>query len=222
LRQCGAAPPGPLLEVACGTARVALLLARRGWSMSGLDLRPEMLAFAEQRARAQGIALGTIRADMTRFDAGGDFAAAINPMSSFRLLDSDAAALAHLRCVAAALRPSGIYALDLTLARTADEPPITTSEAWEMSEGDVTVRATDDSILVNEAGRERTLAWGAEAHLRVLTGSAFLDLVEASGAFELLSWHPERTRDSGVSEFDPKRSSLPLVGRGIAALRRNG
>ena len=33
----------PILEVACGTGRVALLLAERGWNVTGLDLRPAML-----------------------------------------------------------------------------------------------------------------------------------------------------------------------------------
>ena len=84
----------------------------------------------------------------------------------------------------------------------------------------MTVRATDDAVCVNDRGVERRLAWGAATHLRVLTGTAFLELVSASHAFDVLSWHPERSRDSGVSEFEPRPWSLPPVGRCMVALRR--
>lgn len=220
LRQCGVRPRAPLLEVACGTARVARLLARRGWDVTGLDLRPGMLAFARARAQAEGLRLATLLADMTQFQAPAAFAAAFNPMSSFRMLHSDAAAVAHLRCMAAALEPNGIYALDLTLARTGDEPATTTSESWEMSDGDVTVRAEDDGVTVSDAGVERVLAWGADVHLRPLTAEAFVGLVAASEGFDLLGWHPEISRGSGVSEFEIRPSATHPAGRCMVALRR--
>jgi hypothetical protein len=157
---------------------------------------------------------------MQRFAAPAAFGAAINPMSSFRLLHTGEAALAHLRCMAAALCPGGVYALDLTLAGAPDDAPTTTSEAWEMAEGELSVRATDEAITVTERGVSRVLAWGAEAHLRVLTGAAFAALVDASGAFELAACHPEISRDTGVSEFDPQPSPALPVGRCIVALRR--
>jgi SAM-dependent methyltransferase len=220
LRQCGATPDAPLLEVACGPARVALLLARRGWRVCGLDASAAMLAYAHERAREQGLALATLHGEMERFAAPEPFGAAINPMSSFRLLHSDEAAHAHLRCMAAALRPGGVYALDLTLARTREDPPTTTSEAWEMAEDGITIRATDESITLSDHGAERSLAWGAEAHLRVLTGSELARLVEASGAFELASCHAEVSRETGVSEFDLRPAPALPVGRCIVALRR--
>ena len=107
---------------------MALLLARRGWRVCGLDASAAMLAYARGRARAQGLDLETLHGEMERFEAPEPFGAAINPMSSFRLLHSDEAALAHLRRVGAALRPGGVYALDLPLAQPALDAPATTSE----------------------------------------------------------------------------------------------
>ncbi len=44
-----------VLDVACGTGAVAIEAARRGARVVGLDLTPEMLATADQRASAAGV-----------------------------------------------------------------------------------------------------------------------------------------------------------------------
>jgi len=65
-----------VLELACGPARVARLLARRGYRMTGLDHRPAMLAFARDEAAREAIPLATLCADMTEFASEEKFAAA--------------------------------------------------------------------------------------------------------------------------------------------------
>ena len=92
-----------------------------------------MLAFLRERADEAGTPLDTLCADMTAFSAPARFAAAYNPMSSFRLLASDALAEAHLACMAAALRPGAVYVLDLGLAESEGEPAPNTDEAWVMT-----------------------------------------------------------------------------------------
>jgi hypothetical protein len=109
---------------------------------------------------------------MTAFSAPERFAAAYNPLSSFRLLHTDAEADAHLRGMATALRAGGVYVLDL--AFQASGTPVTpTDEGWEMARGAVTVRGENDAVYVTDAGVQRRLAWGAEAHLRGYTVSGF-------------------------------------------------
>jgi hypothetical protein len=158
---------------------------------------------------------------MAAFASESPFAAAYNPMSSFRLLRSHAAAEAHLRCTAAALRAGGIYVLDLELAGRSGAPPPTTDEAWEMTRGGVTVRAENDSIRVRDGAVERVLAWGLEGHLRAYTAAAFARRVEAAGAFEIESWHPESRRAGDVSVFDVERMlAMPGEGRGMVVLRK--
>ena len=89
-QRCRVGMGEPVLEVACGPARVARLLARRGWQVSALDHSAAMLAFAAAEAASEATPLETLCADMTAFSAGTLFAAAFNPLSSFRLLHSDA------------------------------------------------------------------------------------------------------------------------------------
>jgi SAM-dependent methyltransferase len=218
--RCGARRGDPILELGCGPARVGRLLARRGWRVTGLDRSAAMLAYARAEATAEGSALETICADMTAFAADRSFAAAFNPLSSFRLLHRDADADAHLRCVAAALRPGGVYVLDLGLLANEAEPAVTTDEGWEMSDGDVSVRAENDGITVFEAGAVRRLAWGAEAHLRGYTVGDFAARVAACPAFALESWHPECGRATGVSEWRFAPSTDARAGRVMVVLRR--
>jgi len=219
--RCGVATGERILEVACGPARVARLLSRRGHRVTGLDRSPAMLAFAREQAAAEATPLATLCADMTAFSAPDPFAAACNPLSSFRLLHSDAEADAHLRCMAAALRPGGVYVLDLAFQARSGAPVTTTDEGWEMTRCAVTVRGENDAVYVSDAGAQRCLAWGAEVHLRGYTASAFAERVGARPAFAIESWHPESSRATGVSEFCVEGVSAgPVVGRAMVVLRR--
>jgi SAM-dependent methyltransferase len=218
--RCGVAAGEPVLEVGAGPARVARLLARRGWRVTALDHSAAMLALAREEAAREAIALDTLCADMTAFSVERAFAAAYNPLSSFRLLHSDAEADAHLRCLAAALRPGGVYVLDLAFLRT-DDCVATTDEGWEMTHGAVTVRGENDGVTVTDSGVERRLAWGPEAHLRGYTATSFATRVAVCPELALESWHPEVSRATGVSEFSVESEARdPIVGRAMVVLRR--
>jgi len=211
----------PLLEVACGTGQVARRLARRGWVVSGLDLKPGMLAFLSEEAGREGVSVGTICGNMTAFASETKFAAAYNPMSSFRLLQDDEAAADHLKAMAAALRPGGLYVLDMEFLSRERAPATTVNEAWEMQRGPVVVRASDEAIYVDDGGRKLSLPWASDTHLRGYTPSAFIKVVGASRAFRIESWHAELQQSSDVSEFDPEPASAgPVQGRAMVVLRR--
>jgi len=109
LERCGVGRGERVLEVAAGTGQVALRLARLGWRVTALDVRAAMLSFLAERARAEGLEVDTLCADMaSSFASHGPFAAAYNPMSSFRLLHGDGEVGAHLRAMAGALRLGGV------------------------------------------------------------------------------------------------------------------
>jgi ubiquinone/menaquinone biosynthesis C-methylase UbiE len=99
----------PLLEVAAGTAQIGIRLARHGWRVTALDLSAAMLGFASDQAQRSGTAIETMLADMTSFRVGQRYSAALNPMSSFRLLQHEDQVAAHLDCMADALLLGGVY-----------------------------------------------------------------------------------------------------------------
>jgi SAM-dependent methyltransferase len=60
-------PGGSILDVGCGTGRHSIELAKRGYSVTGLDLSSEMLARAAAAAKATGMNVDWVHADATRF-----------------------------------------------------------------------------------------------------------------------------------------------------------
>jgi len=70
-------PGGSVLDVGCGTGRHAILLAKRGYAVTGLDVSSEMLARAADAAQAENVQVEWIRADATRFPFAGQYDAAV-------------------------------------------------------------------------------------------------------------------------------------------------
>lgn len=103
------------LEIACGSGRLLVELARRGWRVAGVDLEPEMVRYARERLAAEGLS-GTVRAaPMQDFRFARPFDLAHCLISTFRHLLAEADARATLECVARGLRPGGIFVLGLHL-----------------------------------------------------------------------------------------------------------
>jgi SAM-dependent methyltransferase len=99
---------GEVLDLGCGTGRVALHLARRGHRVVGLDLEPGFLAAL--RERADGLAVETVAADARCFELGRRVPLALAPMQTLQLLDDAADRAACLRSVADHLEPGGRFA----------------------------------------------------------------------------------------------------------------
>lgn len=105
--RCG----GPLLELGCGTGRVALHLARRGHRVIGVDRDHELIL--ELAVRAGDLPVEPICADALDLQLDGAAALALAPMQFLQLLHSSEARVRCLRRIAAALRPGGLLAAAL-------------------------------------------------------------------------------------------------------------
>jgi SAM-dependent methyltransferase len=104
-----------LLEPACGTGRLLTELAGRGYRMTGIDLSRPSLEFLRKRLARRGLRGQVVEADMADFRLPRPVDAAYSTFDGFRHLLSEDAARRHLECVAAALRPGGIYVLGFHL-----------------------------------------------------------------------------------------------------------
>jgi SAM-dependent methyltransferase len=103
---------GPVLELACGTGRVLLEIAKQGIVCAGVDLSPGMLA--KLRAKGAPPALRLVQAPMQRFDLGTDrFALIYSAFRGFQHLYSVEDQLACLACVRRHLAPGGAFAFDV-------------------------------------------------------------------------------------------------------------
>jgi SAM-dependent methyltransferase len=64
-------PHGPALDLGCGSGIWAVMLARRGWRVTGVDLVPKALRRARERARREGVEVRLVQGDVTRLGATG-------------------------------------------------------------------------------------------------------------------------------------------------------
>lgn len=101
-----------VLEVACGTGRIAVRLAQEGIDITGFDLSPELLEIA----RSKGLGMSNVKwilGDMRTFDVGKKFGFVISPGHSFQFMttpDDQVKCLEQIRCH---LVPDGILVLHL-------------------------------------------------------------------------------------------------------------
>jgi ubiquinone/menaquinone biosynthesis C-methylase UbiE len=64
--------PGRLIDLGCGTGRLLLAFARRGFQVVGVDLSAEMLAVAREKAAEAGVAVSLVQANLAELNAVAD------------------------------------------------------------------------------------------------------------------------------------------------------
>ena len=115
-RQLAAEHPGQILELGCGTGRIALPLLREGRSIVGVDRSSAMLAQARRRARRAG---GGGRAWFVRADIrelplrSRRFDLVMAPYGILQSLTRERDLRATLDSVARVLRRGGLFGIDL-------------------------------------------------------------------------------------------------------------
>jgi len=73
---------GPVLELACGTGRISMALAEKGFRVTGLDLSPEMLSEAKRKSAEKGLNIGWVEADARNFQLHKRFNLVMFPFNS--------------------------------------------------------------------------------------------------------------------------------------------
>lgn len=108
---------GAALEIACGTGRVLLEIAKRGVAIDGVDASPAMLGVLENKLRALApdvrARVRVTRADMRAFSLGRTYRTVILPFRPFQHLYTVDDQVAALRTARAHLEPGGQLALDV-------------------------------------------------------------------------------------------------------------
>lgn len=101
-----------LLDLCCGTGRHSFELARRGALVTGLDATSEYLAQARREAGHSTNPV-FVKGDMRRLPFDGEFDAVVNLWTSFGYFEDPADDLRALRGAARALKPGGLFLIDL-------------------------------------------------------------------------------------------------------------
>ncbi len=112
-RALGLKPGAEVLDLCCGHGRHAVLLAKRGLLVTGLDLSQELLDLARQAAATERVQLALVRSDMRDIPFAGRFDAIINMFTAFGYLESEDEDKKVLAAVHKALKPGGRLLMDM-------------------------------------------------------------------------------------------------------------
>lgn len=119
---------GPVLEIACGTGRVSIPIARLGFAVTGLDIVPGML----EQARNKSVGLPTrwVESDARTFDLGEQFRLIFLTGNAFQAFLTNADQEMLLQRVRVHLQGEGLFAFETRNPRWNADTTSTTGELW--------------------------------------------------------------------------------------------
>ena len=134
---------GSILELACGTCGHGILLAQGGFSVTGIDINPNMLEGAQHRMDTAGVKIKLIQGDIVDFDLGTmRFDCVIFMAETFPTITTYEDIKSHFRSVKRHLKPGGLYIIDMdaqTKIRTSSETGIWGKKTVRLDDGYVEV-----------------------------------------------------------------------------------
>lgn len=104
---------GLLLDLACGTGSVSVRLAEKGYEVIGVDLSPEMLSEAQNKAYSAGQNILFLCQDMTKLDLYGTVDAAVCTLDGLCHLPDEESVFAALQKVSLFMNPGGVFLFDV-------------------------------------------------------------------------------------------------------------
>ncbi len=192
------------LEPACGTGRYLAGLLRRGWRVEGYDAAGGMLAYARKRLKGWGGRAVIRRGEMSSYRPRRKFGLVINLLSTFRHLMTDKEALAHLRLMADALEPGGVFVLGLDLSIYGQDEP--DEEVWDCRQGGRRAKHVVMSIPPEPGTRRERIINFVTEKKRLLESSYDLRSYSAAELEALLAKTPLKI--AAVYGYDGKPQTL--------------
>ena len=205
---------GPMLEVACGTGRVLLPIARSGVPIDGVDLSSELLAILKAKLAREPEELRTRVAlhegDMRELCLEPAYRLVIAPFRSLQHLHTVGDQLRAFTSIARHVVPGGFFAFNVFYPdyRLLEELGTETQELeWvdpddasltvrrfylrkavdrlrQVIDGEFIFRSYRDGVLVQEERSDLRMSYYTYPHLRLLLRSSGLTIAEEYGSFE--------------------------------------
>ncbi|MDN2452623.1 class I SAM-dependent methyltransferase [Lactobacillus sp. UCMA15818] len=205
-----------LLDLACGAGRLAVLLAKSGYQVTGADLSEEMLALAEARARKARVELELLQVNMTDLNELENFDVVTCGLDSLCYLADNEELLQTFREVAGHLNKDGIFIFDVLSPYQTDVIypgymyNYTTQEQaflWESFAGEVPHSVIHDLTFFVADKKKLSYQRYEETHYeRTYELDVYLELLAKAGFKRI-----EATADYGNREIDDKTTRFFFV-----------
>jgi len=227
LAKFGDGPLERVLETGCGTGRLLVGLAQRGYKSVGVDLNGVMVEHAQEKARAAGVELELHTADMADFVLDTPCAGAFCAISTFRYLLTDEQIKDHLKATATALKPGAAYAIDLELLGDPDSYTEGLQDEWELTHDEpekMTVKHRFSYITLPDLERKRIIAEGHIFYKSATEEYEFMQLEAMriwpqaelrrfidDSPFSIVKWYEPQGAWDVDQEFEPDGESKRVI-----------
>ena len=200
----------PVLEVGCGTGRIALELARAGYELTGIDPSPAMLAVARGKAEADALDVTFVEGRAADLPLEKDhYGLVLLPLDVFLYCADGEEQLATLRALGEAMVFNGLLAIDLpgpaqgldatsngqqVLVFSGETQGGQAFDCYHLHEDDlamqtrylrVTYETTTEDGLVRRRTGEHVLRYAYRFELEYLLDRAGLALADVYGDYDL-------------------------------------
>ncbi len=181
---------GPVVELACGTGRIAVPVAKAGVRVIGVDGSEGMLRVAREYAAAEGVSLDLRHGDMRRPPVEERVPLVLIPFRSLLHMTSEDQRLSALRAAHELLLPGGRLVFDVFAPSAADvedthgrwlerEPGIFERADWDENDRTLTL-----SVRRGEEAATMQLAWLSPPEWRLLLDRAGFEIEAQWGWFD--------------------------------------
>lgn len=174
----------PILDLACGSGRHTLELARRGYAVTGLDLSDILLEVGRRNAAVENLDIPFVRGDMRHPPFSSIFGVVLNLFTSFGYFERDEENAAIFGAIHNALKPGGRFLVDYinrdyVLDRLVPEDISESPEriVIQRRKYDAGRERLEKTIVIAAAGTERTFV----ESVRLYNAGEMIAMAEENG-----------------------------------------
>lgn len=216
---------GSVLELACGPAYHSISLARQGIKTFGVDVVPDMIAFAQDRANSENVEVSLHVGDMRKFVLDEKVDLAICMFDSIDALTADDDVVEHFKSVAQSLKDDGLYLIQFTHPKDSSNhdygdfrysgirDKISVEVIWAtnnpIADPISNIADVEIEIHVNENGRKKILYDNAKE--RLFSPIEINLLAKLSGYFSVLEYYGDFNIEQPLDNSANSKYALILL-----------
>lgn len=154
-------PGASILDFACGAGRHSLLLAKKGFHVTGVDLSERLLHEAKKNARAENLKLNFIKSDLRDFNTDEKFDLVLNLFTSFGYFENDEENFCVFEKAHKFLKSNGYFVFDYFNKNYIEKNLIEYSEEktgsfFIVQKRKINNNRVEKEIIIRENGRFKT------------------------------------------------------------------